>query len=78
MINEDITSETKKSDLAIKFDSKGNITDFGGWESEEAKLRHNITWTPEQILQWLEEANCFNKIIREQGDVLRGRHQESK
>ncbi|GJQ59112.1 MAG: hypothetical protein D8M57_04830 [Candidatus Scalindua sp. AMX11] len=78
MANEDITSGTKKSDLSIKYDSKGNIIDFGGWESEEAKLRHNITWTPEQILQWLEEANCFNKKIREQRDVLRGSHQGSK
>jgi len=74
MSNDGITSRAKKSDSSIKYDSEGNIIDFGGWESEEAKLRHNLTWTPEQILNWLEEANRFNKATREGANVLRGNY----
>ncbi len=76
MNNDDITSGAKKTDSSIKYDSEGNIIDFGGWESEEAKLRYNLTWTPEQILNWLEEANCFNKEIREGANVLRRSYKE--
>jgi hypothetical protein len=74
MSNDGITSRSKKNDSSIKYDSEGNIIDFGGWESEGAKLRHNLTWTPEQILNWLEEANRFNKATREGADVLRGNY----
>jgi hypothetical protein len=74
MSNDGITSRSKKIDSSIKYDSEGNIIDFGGWESEGAKLRHNLTWTPEQILNWLEEANRFNKATREGADVLRGNY----
>ncbi|MBO1225692.1 MAG: hypothetical protein JYX80_14820 [Candidatus Scalindua sediminis] len=74
MSKDGITSRSKKTDSSIKYDSKGNIIDFGGWESEEAKLRHNLTWTPEQILNWLEEANRFNKAARECTNVLRGNY----
>ena len=74
MSKDGITSRSKKTDSSIKYDSKGNIIDFGGWESEEAKLRHNLTWTPEQILNWLEEANRFNKATREGTNVLRGNY----
>ncbi len=56
-------SGTKKTGPSIKYDRDGNVIDFGGWESDEAKLRHNLTWTPEQILNWLEEVNGFNKSI---------------
>lgn len=56
-----------KSYSQIKYDNLGNIVDFGGWESEEAKLRNNLTWTPEQILQWLEEANGFSAEIHGAG-----------
>ncbi len=38
MNRDDITSGAKKTDSSIKYDSEGNIIDFGGWESEEAKL----------------------------------------
>ncbi len=71
MSNDDITPGSKKTDSSIKYDSEGNIIDFGGWESEGAKLRHNLTWTPEQILNWLEAANRFNKAISEGANVLR-------
>ena len=74
MSNDGITPRPKKTDSSIKYDSEGNIIDFGGWESEEAKLRHNLTWTPEQILNWLEEANRFNKATREGTNVLRGNY----
>ena len=74
MSSDGITSRSKKIDSSIKYDSEGNIIDFGGWESEGAKLRHNLTWTPEQILNWLEEANRFNKATREGADVLRGNY----
>ncbi|MBS1259697.1 MAG: hypothetical protein MAG551_02777 [Candidatus Scalindua arabica] len=74
MSNDGITSRAKKTDSSIKYDSEGNIIDFGGWESEGAKLRHNLTWTPEQILNWLEEANRFNKATREGANVLRGNY----
>jgi len=74
MSNDGITSRSKKADSSIKYDSEGNIIDFGGWESEGAKLRHNLTWTPEQILNWLEEANRFNKASREGANVLRGNY----
>ncbi len=74
MSNDGITSRAKQTDSSIRYDSEGNIIDFGGWESEEAKLRHNLTWTPEQILNWLEEANRFNKAIREGANVLRGNY----
>ncbi len=74
MSNDGITSRSKKIDSSIKYDSEGNIIDFGGWESEGAKLRHNLTWTPEQILNWLEEANRFNKATREGANVLRGNY----
>ncbi len=74
MSNDGITSRSKKTDSSLKFDSEGNIIDFGGWESEGAKLRHNLTWTPEQILNWLEEANRFNKATREGTNVLRGNY----
>lgn len=76
MINDGTTPEPEKIDSSIKYDDEGNIIDFGGWESEGAKLRHNLTWTPEQILNWLEDSNRFNKTIREGADVLRGNHQE--
>jgi hypothetical protein len=74
MSNDGITPSSKKTDSSIKYDSEGNIIDFGGWESEGAKLRHNLTWTPEQILNWLEEANRFNKATREGANVLRGNY----
>ncbi len=74
MSNDGITPRSKKTDSSIKYDSEGNIIDFGGWESEGAKLRHNLTWTPEQILNWLEEANRFNKAAREGTNVLRGNY----
>ncbi len=74
MSNDGITSSAKKADSSIKYDSEGNIIDFGGWESEGAKLRNNLTWTPEQILNWLEEANRFNKATREGANVLRGNY----
>ncbi len=74
MSNDGITSRYKKIDSSIKYDIKGSIIDFGGWESEGAKLRHNLTWTPEQILNWLEEANRFNKATREGANVLRGNY----
>ncbi len=74
MSNDGITPRPKKTDSSIKYDSKGNIIDFGGWESEEAKLRHNLTWTPEQILNWLEEANRFNKAARKGANALRGNY----
>ena len=74
MSNDGITSRSKKTDSSIKYDSEGNIIDFGGWESDGAKLRHNLTWTPEQILNWLEEANRFNKATREGVNVLRGNY----
>jgi hypothetical protein len=74
MSNDGITPRSKKADSSIKYDSEGNIIDFGGWEFEEAKLRHNLTWTPEQILNWLEEANRFNKATREGANVLRGNY----
>jgi len=48
----------------IKYDDKGGFIDFGGGESEGAKLRHNLAWIPEQILNLQEEINCFNKEIR--------------
>jgi hypothetical protein len=68
--NSDIKSRHGKTYSSIKCDSEGNIIDFGGWESEKAKLRHNLTWTPEQILDWLEGANRFKQEIRENTDVL--------
>jgi len=71
MNNDDSTPKADKSDSSIKLDSDGNIIDFGGWESEKAKLRHNLSWTPEQILNWLEEVNSFNKRIRDNTNVLR-------
>ncbi len=43
MSNDGITSRSKKIDSSIKYDSEGNIIDFGGWESDGAKLRHNLT-----------------------------------
>lgn len=76
MNNDGITSRYKKTDSSIKYDSEGNVIDFGGWESEEAILKHNLTWTPEQILNWLEEVNNFVKTIRRDVNVLRGNHQE--
>ena len=76
MSNDSITPGSEETDSSIKYDDEGNIIDFGGWESEGAKLRRNLTWTPEQILNWLEEANRFNKVIREGTNVLRGNHQE--
>ena len=76
MSNDSITSGSEETDSSIKYDDEGNIIDFGGWESEGAKLRRNLTWTPEQILNWLEETNRFNKVIREGTNVLRGNHQE--
>ncbi len=76
MSNDGITPGPEEADSFIKYDDEGNIIDFGGWESEGAKLSHNLTWTPEQILNWLEEANRFNKAIREGANVLRGNHQE--
>lgn len=48
--------------------------DFGGWQSDEEKLRYNLTWTPEQILTWLEEANAFTVILKEEKHVLRTDH----
>ena len=74
MTNDGITQGSEKTDSSIKYDDEGNIIDFGGWESEGAKLRHNLTWTPEQILNWLEEANRFNKAAREGENVLRGNY----
>jgi len=76
MNNDAITPGPEETDSSIKYDDEGNIIDFGGWESEGAKLRHYLKWTPEQILNWLEEANRFNKAIREGTNVLRGNHQE--
>lgn len=64
MNKDDVHSGTKKAESSIKYDREGNVIDFGGWESEEAKLRHNLTWTPEQVLNWLEDVNGFNKSIR--------------
>lgn len=64
MNKDDTPSGTKKAESSIKYDREGNVIDFGGWESEEAKLRHNLTWTPEQVLNWLEDVNGFNKSIR--------------
>ena len=55
-----------------KTNDKGEVVDFGGWESEKEKLRHNLTLTPEQILNWLEEVNKFNREIKEETNVLRG------
>ncbi|MDR4497172.1 MAG: hypothetical protein MRK02_04495 [Candidatus Scalindua sp.] len=79
MVNHDKTSGRKKKDLSVKYDSQGNIIDFGGWESEEAKLRQNLTWTPEQILQWLEEINRFVKVMGSgERDVLRGNYRETE
>ncbi len=72
----DITHGSEEADSSIKYDDEGNIIDFGGWESEGAKLRHYLTWTPEQVLDWLEEANRFNKAIRKGANVLRGNHQK--
>ncbi len=74
MSNYGITSRSKKTDSSIKYDSEGNIIDFGGWESEGAKLRQNLTWIPEQILNWLEEANRFYEATREGANVLRGNY----
>ena len=76
MSNKSTTSGPKETDSSIIYDDEGNIIDFGGWESEKAKLRHHLTWAPEQILNWLEEANHFNKAIRESTNALRGNHQE--
>lgn len=42
-----------------------------GWESDKDKLRHNLTWSKEQILNWLEDANKFSNKIREKDYVLR-------
>ncbi len=64
MSNDGIMPGSEETDSSIKYDDKGNIINFGGWESERAKLRNNLTWTPEQILNWLQEANRFNKAIR--------------
>ncbi len=71
MNKDDITPKADKADSSIKYDNEGNIVDFGGWESEKAKLRQNLSWTPEQILNWLEEVNSFNNKIRENRNVLR-------
>lgn len=76
MRKNDTTSRAEQTDSSIKYDSDGNIIDFGGWESEEAKLRHNLTWTPEQILNWLEGVNSLNKKIRENPNVLRGNYRQ--
>ncbi|MDR4506859.1 MAG: hypothetical protein MRJ65_01255 [Candidatus Brocadiaceae bacterium] len=42
MSNDDNISGAKKKDLSVLYDSQGNIIDFGGWESEEEKLRQNL------------------------------------
>ncbi len=70
MDSSDIKSRPGKPYSSITCDSEGNVFDFGGWESEEAKLRHNLTWSPEQILDWLEGVNRFKKEIRENTNVL--------
>ncbi len=70
MNNSDFKSRPGETQLSIRYDSQGNIIDFGGWESEEAKLRQNLTWTPEQILDWLEGVNRFKKEFMENTDVL--------
>ncbi len=75
MNNSDIKPKPGNTHPSFKCDNEGNIIDFGGWESEREKLKNNLTWTPEQILNWLEEANQFTKEIRESRDVLRGNHQ---
>lgn len=64
MSNSDFTSRSKKTDSSVTYDSEGNIIDFGSCESEEVKRKYNLTWIPEQILNWPEEANSFNKAIR--------------
>lgn len=70
MDGSDATLRSGKTYSSIKCDSEGNVIDFGGWESEEAKLRHNLTWSPEQILDWLEGANRFINEIRKNTNVL--------
>ncbi|MGR3318450.1 MAG: hypothetical protein ACUZ8O_08205 [Candidatus Anammoxibacter sp.] len=59
----------KKPDSSVMYKDESKITDFGGWESEESKLRRNLKWTPEEILTWLEEINKFNKEIRKNAYV---------
>ncbi len=71
MNNDDIKQKAENADSPVKYDKDGNIINFGGWESENTKLKHNLSWTPEQILNWLEEVNSFNKNIRESTNVLR-------
>lgn len=76
MIKKEISTDNHpdgniKHDPSITSNRGDDIVDFGGWESEESKLRHNLTWTPEQILTWLEEINKFHKEIRENAYVLR-------
>ncbi len=46
------------------------VKEFGGWDSDEEKLRRNLLWTPKQILTWLEDMNQFNHKIRTKGRVL--------
>ena len=64
MKKNDISINLKKPDPSVMLNDESKITDFGGWESEESKLRRNLMWTPEQILTWLEEINNFNNEIR--------------
>lgn len=45
-----------------------------GWQSDRERLRFTLTWSPEQILTWLEEANAFSRDIREKNYVLREYH----
>lgn len=40
-------------------DRRGGVLNFGGWETEEAKLRRMRDWTPDEIFDWQEEANRF-------------------
>ena len=75
MSNDDIKQKAENAESPVKYDKDGNIIDFGGWESEKTKLMHNLSWTPEQILNWLEEVNSFNKNIRESTNVLRRDYQ---
>lgn len=70
MNKDNVPFGAKKTKSSVKCDSVGNVIDFGGWETEEAKLRHNLTLMPEQILDWLEDVNSHNKKIRENAYVL--------
>ena len=52
-----------------KFSEKDDFN-FGGWESDQDRLRRNLEWTPKQILTWLDEANRFSQKIKANRDVL--------